>query len=204
MSRKPILSAEKDFGTFVNKDVISLVQRKDSLGPIREKIIHHLSKKEFRMNKQSKQNFLTLFNDMLSGSQGRAALERVLKLNDKGDEIDLINTQQEQSLKMRLDQRNILFLKKVEEAKQKILDGTYGECEECGADISQKRLLARPMAHLCINCQEQKERNEWGHFSKRRDLDDKRFSEDEDSNSVVKKSGFSKVSDIVFESVVDL
>lgn len=156
------------------------------------------------MNKQSRQKFLTLFNDMLSDRQGNAALERVLQLNEKGDEVDNVNTQREQSLNMRLDQRNILFLKKVEEAKQKILDGTYGECEECGAEISQKRLLARPTASLCIHCQENKERNELGNFRKRRDLSTKKFKEEGEFDHIVKRPKFNKVSDIAFESVVDL
>ena len=32
-----------------------------------------------------------------------------------------------------------MFLKKVEKVKQKILDGTFGVCEDCGSQISQKR-----------------------------------------------------------------
>ena len=105
---------------------------------------------------------------------------------------------------MRLDQRNILFLKKVEEAKQKILDGTYGECEDCGTNISQKRLLARPTASLCIECQEEKEMNEFGNFNKRRDLNNKKFNEENIDDHIMKTDHFKSVNDITFESVVDL
>ena len=106
---------------------------------------------------------------------------------------------------MRLDQRNILFLKKVEEAKQKILEGTYGECEDCGENISQKRLLARPTASLCINCQEEKEREEFQSFKNRRDLKTKQVTEDTDSDGyIMQNKKITSLKDISFESVVDL
>lgn len=155
------------------------------------------------MNKLNQQKFLSLFNEMLTDTKGTTALKNVLELGAKGDEMDNLNAYKEQNLSMRLDQRNILFLKKVEEAKQKILDGTYGDCEDCGATISQKRLLARPTASLCISCQEEKERSEFGNFNKRRDLTSKNLS-DENDGYIRENKVFSSVGDIGFESVVDL
>jgi DnaK suppressor protein len=156
------------------------------------------------MNKQSRQKFMTIFNDMLNDRQGNQKLEQILQLSSKGDEVDNLNTQKEQSLSVRLDQRNILFLKKVEEAKQKILDGSYGECEDCGDGISQKRLLARPTACLCINCQEEKEREEFNNFNKRRDLTSKKLKEENSHDHIIRDVKFNSVSDIAFESVIDL
>lgn len=155
------------------------------------------------MNKESRQKFMTVFNDMLSDRQGCAKLENLLELSGKGDDVDAVNANKAQSLSMRLDQRNILFLKKVEEAKQKILEGTYGECEDCSDKISQKRLLARPTAGLCIDCQEEKERSEFNNFNKRRDLTSKQFKEETIDGHINKVTKFGKVSDIAFESVVD-
>ena len=64
------------------------------------------------MNKQSRQQFMTLFNDILAGKKG-GSLNGVMQTSDnKGDEIDLLSAQKEQALNMRLDQRNVLFLKK--------------------------------------------------------------------------------------------
>lgn len=156
------------------------------------------------MNNQSRQKFMTIFNDMLSDRQGNKELQRVLQAANTGDEVDKVNDLKEQTLNVRLDQRNILFLKKVEQAKQKILDGTYGECEDCGDDISQRRLLARPTAGLCINCQETKEKDEFNTFKKRRDLSNKQFGEESVDDHIIKRTTFNSVSDIAFESVVDL
>ncbi len=48
----------------------------------------------------------------------------------------------------------------IDEAIRKIKEGTYGICEECGEEISEKRLHVMPTASLCINCQETKEQVE--------------------------------------------
>ena len=43
---------------------------------------------------------------------------------------------------------------------KKIDEGTFGICEECGEEISVKRLEARPETTLCIRCKEDQERME--------------------------------------------
>jgi RNA polymerase-binding protein DksA len=40
----------------------------------------------------------------------------------------------------------------IKAALQRIAEGVYGSCLECGEDIAKERLLARPEASLCINC----------------------------------------------------
>ncbi len=46
----------------------------------------------------------------------------------------------------------------IDEAIRKIDEGSYGICEECEEEISEKRLSILPTATLCIDCQEDKER----------------------------------------------
>lgn len=41
---------------------------------------------------------------------------------------------------------------RIDLALEKIAEGTYGECEECGQEIAPARLEAMPDALLCINC----------------------------------------------------
>jgi DnaK suppressor protein len=52
------------------------------------------------------------------------------------------------------------FLQMVEHALSNIVEGTYGECENCGNDINERRLEAVPWARHCISCQEKLERGE--------------------------------------------
>lgn len=80
--------------------------------------------------------------------------------DDRYDEIDQATTDIEQSMRMRLRNREMLYIKKVDEALQRIEEGNFGECEECGEDIELRRLEARPTATLCVSCKEEAERKE--------------------------------------------
>ena len=158
------------------------------------------------MNKLNAQKFMNLFNSMLSDRNGnKVDLKKIPTVTPeltKGDEIDIATAQKEEQLETRLNERNLLFLKKVEAAKKKIEEGTDGICEDCGADISQKRLLARPTASLCIGCQEEKEKAQFGSFKHRRDLKNGTITNENDGYIAEKK--FTSVKDIGFESVVDM
>jgi RNA polymerase-binding transcription factor len=46
----------------------------------------------------------------------------------------------------------------IEQALQKLREGTYGVCASCTQTISKRRLKARPFASLCIKCKETQER----------------------------------------------
>jgi DnaK suppressor protein len=52
------------------------------------------------------------------------------------------------------------FLQMVERALSSIEAGVYGECEQCGEEINERRLEAVPWARNCIACQEKLERGE--------------------------------------------
>ena len=163
------------------------------------------------MNKLNTQKFMNLFNDILTHKNGHSTSAQKLAsvfapTNGpiKGDEVDIVTAQKETQLSERLDQRNILFLKKVEAAKQKILNGEYGLCDDCGSDISQKRLMARPTACLCIGCQEEKEREQFGSIKHRRDLSAMTKEEYSEDGHIDRKTKFSDMKTIGFESVVDL
>lgn len=157
------------------------------------------------MNKLSTQKFMNLFNEILTDNKGVGAnTNRFNNTEKKGDEIDVLNLQKEEQIESRLNERNLLFLKKVEAAKSKIEDGSYGICEDCGATISQKRLLARPTASFCIHCQEAKEHLEKHNINHRRDLKISAKKKDQGDGYIMENKTYTSVKDISFESVVDL
>lgn len=80
--------------------------------------------------------------------------------NELSDENDMASSDFLQTFDLRLSDREKVYLKKIEYALQKIEDGDYGICENCGEEISIKRLEARPVATLCIRCKEEQEREE--------------------------------------------
>lgn len=54
--------------------------------------------------------------------------------------------------------RHIAELREIDAAEQRLRDGTYGDCTECGGEIGIERLLAQPTAARCVRCQERYEK----------------------------------------------
>jgi RNA polymerase-binding protein DksA len=54
--------------------------------------------------------------------------------------------------------RDLSELRGLDVARERIADGSYGTCIECGGDIGFERLRANPAAERCIRCQTQYER----------------------------------------------
>ncbi len=76
------------------------------------------------------------------------------------DMVDQASSYTEKNVEMRAINRQIKLISKIDSALKKIQDGTYGFCEETGEPIGLKRLIARPVATLCISAQEKHEKNE--------------------------------------------
>ena len=76
------------------------------------------------------------------------------------DIVDQASSYTEKNVEMRAINRQIKLISKIDQALKKIKDGTYGFCEETGEPIGIKRLIARPIATLCISAQERHEKEE--------------------------------------------
>lgn len=76
------------------------------------------------------------------------------------DIADRASAETEHALELRTRDRERKLISKINEALEKIEDGTYGYCEETGEPISVERLDARPIATLSIEAQERHERIE--------------------------------------------
>ncbi len=48
----------------------------------------------------------------------------------------------------------------MQEAIKRMDDGVFGICDVCGGPISEKRLMARPVTTLCIDCKMKQEKME--------------------------------------------
>jgi DnaK suppressor protein len=68
------------------------------------------------------------------------------------DPNDRATQESEFTMELRTRDRERKLIKKIDESLQKIDDGEYGYCEECGIEIGVRRLEARPTASLCIDC----------------------------------------------------
>jgi len=80
--------------------------------------------------------------------------------SSSADIVDQASSYTEKNVEMRAINRQIKLISKIDASLKKIQDGTYGFCEETGEPIGLKRLIARPVATLCIAAQEKHEKNE--------------------------------------------
>ncbi len=76
------------------------------------------------------------------------------------DPTDRATAESDRSFELRIRDRERKLLTKIKEAIERINQDIYGLCEECGADISIKRLEARPVTTLCIACKTMQESRE--------------------------------------------
>ncbi len=76
------------------------------------------------------------------------------------DPTDRASHETDRNFLLRVKDRERKLIAKVKEALKRIDEGTYGICEVCGEDISEKRLEARPVTTYCIECKKEEEENE--------------------------------------------
>ena len=76
------------------------------------------------------------------------------------DIVDQASSYTDKNVEMKAINRQIKLISKIDSAIKKIKEGTYGFCEETGEPIGIKRLMARPVATLCIAAQEKHEKDE--------------------------------------------
>jgi DnaK suppressor protein len=97
-------------------------------------------------------------HQLLASTKRTRAGHPVIDSDDLADDLDLANAEFSQSLTLQFLDRDEHALEKIQSALDRIEDGIFGICEGCGGDISEKRLAVRPTTILCIQCQEDAER----------------------------------------------
>jgi DnaK suppressor protein len=76
------------------------------------------------------------------------------------DIVDQASSYTDKNVEMKAINRQIKLISKIDQALKRIINGTYGFCGETGEPIGIKRLMARPIAELCIAAQEKHEKEE--------------------------------------------
>lgn len=76
------------------------------------------------------------------------------------DPTDRASLETDRNFLLRIRDRERKLIDKIKEALERIDQGTFGICEMCGKEISQERLMARPVTTLCIECKKKQEARE--------------------------------------------
>ena len=94
-------------------------------------------------------------------SQSREAVSTLTEVRETdADPLDLAVTESNRDFTLRMADRERKLLSKIRYALERMQNGDYGVCESCGAPITYGRLMARPVATLCIDCKTEAEQIE--------------------------------------------
>lgn len=109
-----------------------------------------------------KQQLLDKREEILNEA-GRTLSDMTDQNENVPDPNDRATLESGRSFELRIRDRERKLLSKIEEALERVDEGEFGVCEDCGEEIGIKRLEARPVTTLCIECktiQEKKERSQ--------------------------------------------
>jgi DnaK suppressor protein len=84
--------------------------------------------------------------------------ESLTASSEIGDLVDQAGDERDRELSLLLTGRDKEKLLAINEALDKLKEGTYGICEECGDKVGQGRLKVMPLAKYCVACQSKIER----------------------------------------------
>ncbi len=111
-----------------------------------------------RTIQQIKQSLLSQREALLKEAEETLnSLPGEINFPDMGDQA---TAETDRNFMLRLRDRERMLLKKIEETIERIDNGGYGICDECGNEIGIKRLEARPVTTYCIDCKTRQEEEE--------------------------------------------
>lgn len=94
-------------------------------------------------------------------SQSREQVRQVTEVRENdADPLDLAVNESNRDFTLRLADRERRLVAKIRYALERMQNGEYGACESCGEEITYGRLMARPVATLCIDCKTEAEQVE--------------------------------------------
>jgi DnaK suppressor protein len=76
------------------------------------------------------------------------------------DPTDRAAMESDRNFLLRIRDRERRLILKIKAALERIDENTFGICEVCGEEISEKRLKVRPVTTLCIDCKTREEAEE--------------------------------------------
>ena len=103
-----------------------------------------------------KQKLEEMRNELLS-----EAHKTIVDMTDGGgnfpDPTDRASAESDRNFELRIRDRERKLLSKITEAIERIDEESYGVCDECGEEIGEARLEARPVTTMCIECKTKQE-----------------------------------------------
>jgi len=77
--------------------------------------------------------------------------------DDGRDTYDVASEERDREINYLLSDRDRSKVLSIDQALERIEEGTYGVCESCEGEITAERLKAMPFTRLCVQCQSERE-----------------------------------------------
>jgi len=106
----------------------------------------------------ARKTLLVMKEKLVAEGIGKSLPEALVRPFDIGDEGDRASSEHIHDVSILLSARDKEKLIEIEDALEKIREGTYGICEECGEEIGGGRLKVMPLAKSCVPCQSRLEK----------------------------------------------
>jgi DnaK suppressor protein len=105
---------------------------------------------EDRLLEMKKAVLKEIDSDLREGREGN---------KDEGmDTYDLASEERDREINFILSDRERGKLQAIQEALDRVAENSYGMCEMCEGEIAQGRLEALPFTRVCVNCQQEREK----------------------------------------------
>ena len=108
--------------------------------------------------KKSRETLESMRSHLLRNGQQGLHAGRDQSKDEGMDTYDLASDARDREISHILTDRDRGKLEAIDEALSRVDDGSYGLCEDCGAEIAEGRLQALPFTRLCVTCQGDRER----------------------------------------------
>jgi DnaK suppressor protein len=162
LSAKATVKTKKKTSAASTKKKSAPVKKKTTASSTKKKAA--AAKKKTTMSRRDKllhkikQDLLSQRDSLLKEAEETlSTLPGDINFPDMGDQA---TAETDRNFILRLRDRERMLLKKIEETILRIDNKDYGICEECENEIGIKRLEARPVTALCIDCKTREEEDE--------------------------------------------
>ena len=114
------------------------------------------SRKEFMAD--LRQQLLDMKAKLLEEMELESKAEREGNKDEGLDTYDLASEERDREISFILSDRGRSKVKNIDDALERLEEGSYGVCDACGLEIAEERLTAMPFTRLCRDCQQDQER----------------------------------------------
>lgn len=115
------------------------------------------------LSREKKRYFKSLLKQQLAelSANERTRLDNLTEFEDKSvDLVDQASVDSDLDARLRFKERDSRLIAKIKDALERLEEGTFGICEDCGKPIAEERLRVRPVASFCIECKRKQEAQE--------------------------------------------